>query len=67
MAKGAWRVSVGESEALLRQGINMRRGDFGCGVVAIRITIAHIINQNDHDVRVFGGRWFWCDQKKQRQ
>ena len=44
-------MGVGESHATLGQSVEIGRVDFGFGVVAGDVAIAHVIGKNQNDVR----------------
>ena len=57
VAERAGGVGVGEPQALTREAIDVRCGDFGLRLVAARIAVAHVIDENQEDVGRRGGAW----------
>jgi hypothetical protein len=43
-------MSIGESHATLGQPVKIWRMDFGFGVVAGDVAIAHVISKNQNDI-----------------
>ena len=46
-------MSIGEAHATLGQPVEIWRVDFGFGVVAGYVAIAHVISKNQNDVGLF--------------
>lgn len=49
MTERAGCMGVGESHALTRQAVDVRRRDFRIRVEASGVAVAHVINQDDRD------------------
>ena len=50
MAQRSGRVCVGEFHAIVSEGVDVRSDYFGLGIETGRIAVAHVIDENDHDV-----------------
>ena len=47
-------MGVGKLHSVGGQLVDVRRGDFGIGIKASRIAIAHVVGENDDDVGFVG-------------
>ena len=44
------RMGVSEPHSLVRQAINIRRGNLRLWIVTTRVTVAHVVREYDQDV-----------------
>ncbi len=56
-------MGIGESHPLGGESVDVRCGDLGAGVVAAGVALAHVIDENDDDMRESGGRCRGCDER----
>lgn len=50
-ANGGWRMSIAKGHPLLGQPVQVRGGNLGFWVEGLNVTIAHVVGENEDDVR----------------
>jgi len=50
-ANGGWRMSIGKGHPLLGEAVQMGGGNLGFWVEGLNVPVAHVVGQNENDVR----------------
>ena len=61
-------MPVGEAQALRREAVEVRRGDFAAlRVVALHIAVAEVVGEDEEQVRALRGRGHGCGVRRGRE